>query len=70
MQRLSSVAELERDGNEMLIRGCGCPLAVVVKSHPQIFQLAAELLSGNLKRDIQERCQRDEGSPRCCFVVA
>jgi predicted ArsR family transcriptional regulator len=63
---LEPVAELERDGHKFVLRGCGCPLAAVVSEHPEVCQLAADLLTDVLGVPVQEKCNRAE-SPHCRF---
>jgi predicted ArsR family transcriptional regulator len=69
MEALEPAAELQRDGKRLLLRGCGCPLAAVVASHPELCQLAAEFLTELLGRPVREQCERAP-SPRCCFVLS
>jgi len=58
------------EGNRRLeVRSCGCPLASVTASHPEVCNLLAAVLSELLGTQVRERCQREE-SPRCCFEVS
>ena len=69
MRVLGPLAELERDGGTLVIRGCGCPVAAVVKAHPEVCQLAAELLNELLDRPVRETCQREGEWPHCRFEL-
>jgi predicted ArsR family transcriptional regulator len=69
MELLGPMAELERDDGRLTLRGCGCPLAAVVTSHPQVCRLAAALLGDLLATPVQERCHRGD-SPRCRFEIS
>jgi predicted ArsR family transcriptional regulator len=68
MEALGSAAQLEREGKRESIRGCGCPLGSLAASHPEICQLAAELVGGMIGAEVQEHCDRSS-SPRCCFEL-
>jgi predicted ArsR family transcriptional regulator len=50
------------------VRACGCPLASVTASHPEICDLLGRVLTDLLGTKVRERCDRAE-SPRCCFEV-
>ena len=75
-QRLGKLAELlaelgapletEEQPDELVVRGCSCPLASAVKSRPELCQVLARLLSKTLQRPVTEQCDR-QGAPRCCF---
>jgi len=53
----------------MEMRACGCPLASITASHPDVCALLAAVLTELLGSQVCERCQRDE-SPRCCFEIS
>jgi predicted ArsR family transcriptional regulator len=60
---------LEEDGDRFRVRSCGCPLASVTASHPEVCAVLAEVLGEVLGTTVREQCDRQE-SPRCCFEVA
>jgi DeoR family suf operon transcriptional repressor len=60
---------LNEANQHFVVRACGCPLASVTASHPEVCDLLAAVLSDLLGTQVRERCQRDE-SPRCCFEVS
>jgi predicted ArsR family transcriptional regulator len=71
LQKLTEVApgvSLEDQQGFLRVRACGCPLASVTESHPEVCGLLAEVLSELLGTGVRERCERNE-SPRCCFEV-
>ena len=69
MSVLKPVAELEKKGSQLIIHGCGCPMSALVRSHPELCTLSADLLGDVLGRPVQERCQREGDSPHCCFQI-
>jgi len=52
----------------LAIRACGCPLASVTASHPEVCQVLSEVLGELLGATVRERCDRRE-TPRCCFEI-
>jgi predicted ArsR family transcriptional regulator len=50
------------------IRACGCPLASVTASHPEVCGVLADVLGELLGTTVRERCDRRE-TPRCCFEI-
>ena len=69
LKDLGGLAELEDARDEMLIRGFSCPLASVVKEHPEVCQLAETLLAEIIGVPVREACERN-GAPRCLFRVS
>lgn len=68
MDVLEPVAELERAGKSLVLRGCGCPMASAVTGHPELCQLAAAMLTDLLDMPVQEKCDRAD-SPHCRFEI-
>jgi predicted ArsR family transcriptional regulator len=66
---LGGLAELEERNGDLVIRGYSCPLASVVKEHPEACRMAETLLTEVAGVPVHERCERGE-RPRCCFEVA
>jgi predicted ArsR family transcriptional regulator len=69
MAKLNSLAAgvaVEEAPAALTVRACGCPLASVTASHPEVCRVLAEVLGELLGADVRERCDRQE-SPRCCF---
>jgi predicted ArsR family transcriptional regulator len=70
LNELGGLAELEvRDGG-FAIRGYSCPLTSVVRDHPEACRLAEALLTELTGLPINEHCDRDESTCRCCFEAA
>jgi predicted ArsR family transcriptional regulator len=66
LKDLGGLAELEDTGDEIVIRCFSCPLASVVKEHPEVCQLAETLLAEIIGVPVREACVRN-GAPRCLF---
>jgi predicted ArsR family transcriptional regulator len=66
LRGLAPGLSLASDDQNTEIRACGCPLASITGSHPEVCKLLATVLTDLLGTSVRERCQRDE-SPRCCF---
>jgi predicted ArsR family transcriptional regulator len=66
---LGGLAEIEDRDGRVTIRGYACPLAGVVREHPNACQLTQALLTGVIGQPVQERCDRAM-QPRCCFDMA
>jgi predicted ArsR family transcriptional regulator len=58
----------EDHADRLSLRACGCPLASVTATHPEVCAVLAEVLGDVLGATVRERCDR-AGSPRCCFEV-
>lgn len=68
LNELGGLADVEETEREFSIQGQACPLAALVPEHPQMCQMAEELLSELVGQPVQEQCARD-GAPRCRFVI-
>lgn len=66
---LGGLAELEENGETVLIRGYSCPLTAVARVHPGVCRMAETLLTQLTGVPIHEHCDRGDG-PRCCFEVS
>jgi predicted ArsR family transcriptional regulator len=65
---LGGVTQVERHGDELVIRGFSCPLAVP-EEQSAVCGAVESLLQVLLGSGVRERCDRANG-PRCCFEVA
>ncbi|MEW6638740.1 MAG: helix-turn-helix domain-containing protein [Actinomycetota bacterium] len=65
---LGGLVELEERDGSFFIRGYSCPLASVVKGHPEACRIAESLVAELAGVPVRERCDRGE-RPRCCFEV-
>ena len=68
LNTLGGLAELEQRNGTHLIRGSSCPLAAVVRDHPEVCRLTKALLTELIGVPVQEQCERGE-KMKCCFVV-
>lgn len=66
---LGAVMEVEEEGEKLIIKGHGCPLAEVAKIDPSICIAVESMLGELIGAPVQQRC--DHGTrPRCRFEVA
>src|SRR5687768_10941270 len=69
LDTLGGAAEVERNGNAFVIRGCGgCPLASATSHRPELCRAIESLLTDYVGAPVQECCDRGE-RPRCHFEV-
>lgn len=69
LNELGGLAELTETEGEYWIQSQRCPLAALIPDHPQICQLAEELVSELVGEPAQERCDQS-ATPRCRFAIA
>lgn len=62
-------SDLERANGGFRIRGYACPLATVVRSHPEACTVARVLLESLLGVEVTEECRKGGEPPRCRFVI-
>jgi predicted ArsR family transcriptional regulator len=65
---LGGVTQVERHGEELIIRGFSCPIAVP-EEQSAVCEAVESLLAVLLGTPVRERCDRTNGS-RCCFEVS
>jgi predicted ArsR family transcriptional regulator len=68
LRELAPGVSLEEVQGRLHLRACGCPLASVTESHPEVCGVLAEVLSELLGSTVGVCCDREE-SPRCCFEL-
>lgn len=68
LENLGGAALAEQEGEKIVIRSGGCPLAEAVSIHPEVCRLAESLIAGIVKAPVTEHCHRD-GEPRCRFEI-
>jgi predicted ArsR family transcriptional regulator len=68
LESIGGTAEAKREGDKVIIRGAGCPLAATVSAHPEVCRLAESLIATIVKAPVKEHCNR-EGTPLCYFEV-
>jgi predicted ArsR family transcriptional regulator len=66
---LGSLVEVETVGEQVLIRGSGCPLADVVPNHPEACQLVEALVADMMGVPVRRRCEMAP-PPRRRFELA
>jgi predicted ArsR family transcriptional regulator len=69
LNELGGLAELEEEGDALIICGYSCPLPALAQRRPEICQMAAVLLTEVTGEPVQEECQRDP-VPRCRFRLS
>ncbi len=68
LEGIGGAAVAEQEGDKIVIRSGGCPLAEAVSVHPEVCRLAESLVSEIVKAPATERCERG-GAPRCRFEI-
>ncbi len=66
LNELGGLAELEAQDGSSVIRGYSCPLAAVVRHHPEVCRLAESLVTEVSGVPVKEHCDRGE-LLRCAF---
>lgn len=69
LNALGGVTTVEREGESLRIRGCGCPLSVATKDREEVCLAVQTMLRDVVGAEVLERCDRSE-RPRCCFEVS
>ena len=68
LESVGGTARAEQEGEKVVIRSGGCPLAEAVSVHPEVCRLAESFIAGIVKAPVSEHCNRD-GAPRCRFEI-
>ena len=68
LKALGGTPSVEREGDKLIIRSGGCPLAAAVVEHPEVCELAETLVAELVGLPVRESCQRGE-SPKCRFEI-
>src|ERR1051325_3916915 len=68
LEAIGGAAEVEEDGDKIVICSSGCPLAAAVAVHPEVCRLAESLITEIVKLPVKEHCDR-EGTPKCRFEI-
>ena len=69
LEAIGGSAEVEKNGDKIVIRGNGCPLAAAVMVHPEVCRLTETLVGEIVKVPVAEHCDR-EGRPQCRFEIS
>ena len=68
LNSLGGDAQVERNGNQLSIRGCGCPLSVATSKRPEVCKAVETLLTDVIGAPVHESCDRSD-RPQCCFQI-
>ncbi len=68
LEAIGGAAEVEEQGDKIVICSRGCPLAAAVAVHPEVCRLAESLIADIVKVPVTEHCDR-EGTPKCRFEI-
>ncbi|MDQ6830388.1 MAG: ArsR family transcriptional regulator [Gemmatimonadota bacterium] len=68
LRELGGDIEQSRSGEEVVLRGHGCPLSQAVRARPEMCNAVEQLLSEVAGTPVHERCDR-AGEPSCRFVI-
>lgn len=68
LNSLGGDAQVERDGEALSIRGCGCPLSAATSKRPEVCKAVETLLTDVIGVQVRESCDRSE-RPQCCFHI-
>ncbi|HJT26084.1 MAG TPA: ArsR family transcriptional regulator [Pyrinomonadaceae bacterium] len=69
LEAIGGAAEVEQQGDKLVIVSGGCPLAAAVSVHPEVCRLAETLVAEIVKVPVEERCDRS-GRPKCRFEIS
>ena len=69
LEAIGGAAEVEQQGDKVVIVSSGCPLAAAVSMHPEVCRLAETLVAEIVKVPVEERCDRT-GRPKCRFELS
>jgi predicted ArsR family transcriptional regulator len=69
LEAIGGVAQLEKEGDKLVIKSGSCPLATAVAEHPEVCRLTEALVAEIIGKKVRERCDRD-GPPRCAFEIS
>lgn len=68
LKAIGGTPSVEREGDKLLIRSGGCPLAAAVIEHPEVCEVAEALVAEIVGLPVHESCQRGE-APKCRFEI-
>lgn len=69
LEAIGGAAQLEKEGDKLVIRSGSCPLATAVAQHPEVCRLTEALVAEIIGKNVRERCDRDD-PPRCAFEIS
>jgi len=68
LTELGGVADVEEEGDVVVIRGYSCPLAEAVRAHPATCHAAEAMVAELTGWPVRERCEKGD-RPRCRFEI-
>jgi predicted ArsR family transcriptional regulator len=68
LNELGGATEVERDGDTVRIKGCGCPLSAAVAEREEVCAAVHTLVRDVVGANVRERCERGE-RPSCRFEI-
>ena len=68
LEAIGGSATMEKEGDQIVIKANGCPLAASVSVHPEVCRLAETLVSEIVEAPVVEKCDR-EPRPQCRFEI-
>jgi predicted ArsR family transcriptional regulator len=68
LKAIGGTPSVEREDGKLFIRSVACPLYAAVVEHPEVCELAEELVAAIVGVAVRERCDRGE-APKCCFEL-
>ena len=69
LDQLGGLTEVDDEGEALVIRSFGCPLAETAVDHPETCSAMESLVSEFVGASVTQRCDRS-GRPKCRFHVA
>jgi predicted ArsR family transcriptional regulator len=69
LEAIGGAAEVQQQGDKIVIASSGCPLAAAVAVHPEVCRLAETLVAEIVQVPVEERCDRI-GRPKCRFEIS
>jgi predicted ArsR family transcriptional regulator len=69
LEALGGVTAVEREGDLVRIRGCGCPLSVAVGRRPEVCHAVQVMLAEVTGVEVRETCDRTGERVRCGFEL-
>ena len=69
LDALGGVTSVEKDGDRVRIRGCGCPLSVAVARRAEVCHAVQVMLAAVTGVEVRETCDRAGERVRCGFEL-
>ena len=69
LNELGGLTDVSEEGQDLVIRSHGCPLAAAAVHHPETCNAMESLVSEFVGATVRQRCERTT-RPRCRFLIA